>query len=113
MFLLQCDNKGCGKITQALYCLDDNLVYCVDCDKSITNITIFTKNQLKTSKQIKRPKKESYSYKCHICGHQARPKLENDKLLCAKCDIHLSKMPKSFEIITKEAILNDAKDDEL
>lgn len=111
MFLIHCDNKGCGKNTQAVFSVEDNQVYCADCDKTITNVTQFTKAQLKNLKQIKRPKKESFSAKCHACSHEALPLLIDDKLTCAKCNTHLVKIPKPFEILTKEAILVRAKED--
>lgn len=111
MFLINCTNKGCGKNTLAVIDITDNQVYCADCDKTITNVTVFTKNQLKNLKQIKRAKKESFSAKCHSCGHEAMPKLNSDKLCCAKCNVHLVKIPKPFEILTKEAILAKSKED--
>jgi hypothetical protein len=111
MFLINCDNKGCGKNTQAVINLEDNQVYCADCDKTITNVTQFTKAQLKNLKQIKRAKKESFSAKCHACSNESLPKLVGDKLCCTKCNTHLVKIPKSFEILTKEAILNKIKED--
>ncbi len=111
MFLINCDNKGCGKNTQAVLSLEDNLVYCADCERTISNITIFTKAQLKNLKQIKRPKKESFSAKCHMCANEALPKLIDDKLCCAKCKTHLVKIPKPFEILTREAILVKMKEE--
>lgn len=111
MFIINCDNKGCGKSTQATLDMEDNKVYCSECNKSINNVTIFTKNQLKNLKQIRRPKKESFSTKCHVCSHEALPKLVNDKLCCVKCNAHLVKIPKSFEILTKEAILAKLEED--
>lgn len=111
MFLINCDNKGCGKNTQAVLSLEDNQVYCVNCDKTITNVTQFTKAQLKNLKQIKRPKKESFSAKCHLCNYEAMPKLLDDKLYCTKCNAHLIKIPKPFEILIKEAILVKTKEE--
>ncbi len=111
MFLINCDNKGCGKNTQAVISLEDSQVYCADCDRTITNVTSFTKAQLKNLKQIKRPKKESFSAKCHVCFHEALPLLASDKLCCAKCKIHLVKIPKPFEILIKEAILVKEKEE--
>jgi Zn finger protein HypA/HybF involved in hydrogenase expression len=112
MFLINCDNKGCGKNTQAVISLEDNLVYCADCDKPITNITQFTKAQLKNLKQIRRPKKESFSVKCHSCGTEATPRIVNDKLHCVKCGTHLINVPKPFEILIKAAVLTKAKEAE-
>jgi Zn finger protein HypA/HybF involved in hydrogenase expression len=116
MFLIHCDNKGCGKNTQAVINNEDNQVYCADCDKTITNVTQFTKAQLRNLKQVKRPKKESFSAKCHVCSHESLPKLVDDKLICGKCATHLVKIPKPFEILTKEAILfkyQDEKDENI
>lgn len=111
MFLIYCTNKGCGKNTLAVIDLVDSQVYCADCDKTITNVTQFTKAQLKNLKQIKRPKKESFSAKCHVCTHEALPRLVDNQLCCAKCNTHLVKIPKPFEILTKEAILVKKKED--
>lgn len=96
MFLINCDNRECMKSTQAVLSLEDNLVYCADCEKSINNITIFTKNQLKNMKQIKRAKKDTFSSKCHSCSNEALPKLVQDKLCCIKCGVHLINIPKPF-----------------
>jgi len=111
MFLIHCTNKGCGKSTLAVIDLIDNQVYCADCDKTITNVTQFTKAQLKNLKQIKRPKKESFSAKCHICATEALPLLVEDKLCCAKCKTHLIKIPKPFEILIKQALLIKEKEE--
>lgn len=110
MFLINCDNKGCGKSTQAVINLEDNQVYCVACGKVISNVTVFTKNQLKNLKQIKR-QKETFASRCHACGHEAMPKLVADELRCTKCNTHLVKIPKPFEILTKQAILNKVKEE--
>lgn len=111
MFLINCTNKNCGKQTQAVINLEDGEVYCADCERIIINVPIFTKNQLKNLKQIKRPKKESFSSKCHVCSNEGLPKLVDDKLCCSKCNAHLVKIPKSFEILTKQAILAKMKED--
>lgn len=112
MFLINCTNKGCGKNTQAVIDLSDSQVYCAACDRTITNITQFTKAQLKNLKQIRRPKKETFSAKCHSCGYEALPVLKQDKLYCGKCATHLSKIPKPFEILTKETILTKKKEED-
>lgn len=110
MFLINCDNKNCGKTTQAVLSLEDNNVYCLDCDRPITNVTPFTKTQLKNLKQIKRPKKQAYSVKCQNCTNEDIPKLFNNNLCCKKCGAHLTKIPKSFEILIKNALIEMEKE---
>lgn len=111
MFLIQCDNKGCGKSSQAVIDTTDNEVYCAECDKSIKNVTIFSKNQLKNLRQIRRPKKEAFSVKCASCSTEATPKLISDKLLCAKCGVELINIPKPFQILIKQSLIGKAKEE--
>ena len=38
-FIIQCDNKGCFKQTEALIDKDSNDVYCGECGEIINNVT--------------------------------------------------------------------------
>jgi hypothetical protein len=109
-FMINCTNKGCCKTTAAELDLDTNEVICADCKGIIKNIPIFTKTQLKSLKQIKKPKKETFSVRCISCNIEGFPVLLNNQLCCQKCKVHLKSIPKSFEILIREAMLNKDKD---
>lgn len=106
MFMIYCDNRGCGRQTAALLDPDDGKAYCADCDRPITAITSIAKNQLKSFKQIRR-KKETYAFKCGQCGIEARPALLNDKLVCPRCKTPSTGISKPFETLVRDAIKGD------
>lgn len=87
MFIIYCDNKGCGKEQEPLLNTSTDEVECSECGKVINNVTSFTKIQMKSMGQIKRAKKvqQAFAHACIKCNHTAQPKLVNDKLLCAGC----------------------------
>lgn len=111
MFLINCDNKGCHKASQAVIDLSDNQVYCVECGNTIKNITPFAKNQLKNLGQTKKPKKEGFQVKCEKCKKEGMPKLSSsNELICFDCNNVLNNVPKPFELVIKQAIQNNKKE---
>lgn len=103
-FQINCSNKGCFKTTEARLNLQDNEVYCEACGKSIQNVPIFTKNQMKSLKQTLKPAKGAYSARCEKCKIEATPILINDKLSCPNCKCALNNISKPFEILFRNAI---------
>jgi len=110
MFLVNCDNKGCGKSTKAMIDLDDGEAYCGECDRPIKNITSFAKSQLKGFKQV-RKKSQTFSFKCAQCGTDARPIITNNHLACPRCKSPSTNISKPFEILVRQAIESDKEGD--
>lgn len=85
--LLQCDNKGCYKETEALLDKETDKVYCSDCGKEIQS-NHMVRTTLKTLGQIKRDKKtnQAFSVVCQSCQENDVPVLKQEKLYCPKCN---------------------------
>ena len=103
-FLMNCNNRGCGKHQQPLLDLKDNNVYCSECGKEIAGVSQFTKTQMKSLKQIKKPSKPAYSIRCEKCKQEALPKLEKNALVCGWCGDPNIKVSKPFELLIRAAI---------
>lgn len=90
-FQLQCHNRECMKLCDGLLDPKTDKVHCSECDAEI-NVTIFVKNQLKMTKNLRTAKKtqESYSVKCQVCEMTARPVLRNNMCTCSKCGTKLN-----------------------
>lgn len=101
-FLIQCDNKGCGQLTDALLNTETNDVECSDCGKTIKNVTDFTKKSMKSMGQVKRADtKKAFTVKCQSCKKLSPPKMENKKLVCVHCDKEITGLSKTFEDMVK------------
>lgn len=103
-FETNCTNKGCGEFMTPMLDKVDGQVYCSKCDKPLNNIPHFTKIQLKSLGQFRKPKKEAFSVKCGACKTEALPKLVNDKLMCVACGKEHTTVSKPFEPLIKKAI---------
>ena len=84
---LQCNNKGCCKMSEALLDKADDKVYCIECGNEITNITSFTKTSLRSLGQFKREGKANSSFMitCPICNKRSGPKLNGEDVCCGAC----------------------------
>jgi hypothetical protein len=109
-FLMNCDNRGCGKYTQPALDLKDNQVYCGDCGAVIKMATHFTKVQLKTLGQTRKPAKPAYSVRCDKCRNECLPKLDNNILVCGWCGEVSKNVSKPFEILIRAAIAKGDQD---
>lgn len=85
-FLMNCNNKGCGKSNTPYLSLEDNEVYCSECDKIIQNVSHFTKTQMKSLKQVKKDENKSFSVKCEHCKRDGRPNKKLTNLFCKYCN---------------------------
>lgn len=113
MFLIYCDNKGCGKDNEPTLDLSTNQVMCSECGKEIKSVTLFTKNQMKAIGQIKRAEKkqQAFAVKCQGCNRMAAPKIAADsKIMCSMCGAHLTNLPKPFEQVIRDHIKAQRKD---
>lgn len=111
-FLMSCTNKGCGKSSEVAYDSSDDQVYCTECDRPITNITSFVKTQLKSLKQIKKPKKDAFSVACLSCKTVMLPVVIDKQLACPKCKKAHTTIPKPFERLLRQKIQDVIKEDQ-
>ena len=107
-FLLNCDNKGCNKVSEAKLDVNSNQVICSECGGEIKNVSSFAKNQMKALGQTMKSaaKQKPYAVKCGNCDETDTPKLENNKIVCVKCGAP-SKMSAPFEKMLREHIKNN------
>src|SRR5713101_2892305 len=103
-FLINCNNKGCNKTQEPYIDPKDDKVYCSLCDKEITNITYFTKVQMKSLKQFKPKTSTSFSVKCPKCNKEGRPKIINDDIVCSGCSKSLDHLSVAFKNMLKDQL---------
>lgn len=101
---MNCNNKGCGKYQQPTLDIKDNEVYCSECGKIIAGVSHFTKVQMKSLGQTRKPPKPAYSVRCEKCKQEALPKLSNNQLACSWCGELHKNISKPFEILIRNAI---------
>ena len=104
-FMMNCNNKGCGKHQTPVLDIKDNEVYCSECGNIITPVSHFTKVQMKTLGQVKKPAKSAYSVRCMRCKQEALPKIgANDILICSWCGNPHNNISTPFAILIRKAI---------
>jgi len=103
-FLTNCTNRGCGKMQEPYLDQDTNEVFCSLCNQTITGITAFTKQQLKSLKQFKPKSKKSFAVKCNHCGKDERPMVVKNDLLCALCKKPLNHLTPTFKNMLKQQL---------
>lgn len=109
-FSINCNNKGCRKLMEPYLDLNDDKVYCSECDQEIINITYFVKTQMKTLKQFRQKKSKNFSVKCDKCGKEEQPKLIDKEIVCGVCSKSLEKLSPIFKNMLKEYLKNANKD---
>jgi hypothetical protein len=109
-FSMNCSNKGCGAFQEPYIDPATNKVYCSICDKEIQNVTIFTKNQMKSSKQFKKKTTTSFAVKCDKCGKEDRPKLLNNNVVCSSCKKPLDNLSEAFIYMLKQKLKGFSSD---
>lgn len=110
-FSISCTNKGCGKTQEPYLDKKTDKVFCSECDKEIINVSYFTKVQMKTLKQFKVKKNDSFSVKCDKCEHVGRPLLIKSDVICSACNGPLDKLSMMFKNMLKDTLQNLDKDD--
>lgn len=111
MFMTNCNNKGCGKFQEPYLDPKSNQVFCSLCNKEIQNISNFTKNQMKASKQFKKKQSTSFALTCKFCNLEARPILQKDDLICSNCKKLFSNVSPIFKNMLKDQLTKIDKDD--
>jgi ribosomal protein L34E len=102
--LIWCNNKKCGKNSEATIDKTTGEVYCAECDREIAGVSSFTKATLKSLGQVKQSVKEAYSMKCASCKNEQLPGLNADgKFVCRKCQKEIL-VGKTFEPLVRKAI---------
>ena len=98
MFLIYCDNKGCGKDQEPLLDVLTNEVHCVECGKTISSVTSFAKAQMKSLGQVKRNdnKGQAFAVKCSSCKKEAPPTVIGEKIHCSICKIEMKDISAPF-----------------
>ncbi len=107
MFLIYCNQKGCGKNQEPLLNLETDEVICRECNKAITNVTPFSKAQMKSLGQIKRKesKQESFAVKCVKCSGHGKPLLDKQrKIICSFCKEEMTELSKPYQQMIKNNI---------
>lgn len=106
-----CTNKGCGKIQEPYIDPQTNKVFCSACDGEISNLTQFTKNQMKMSKQFRKKEPKPFAVKCGKCGREERPKLApKDDIVCGACGQSLDNLSPIFKNMLKDKLKSVDKD---
>jgi ribosomal protein L34E len=98
-FVTYCNNKGCNKEQAPLLDVSTNEVLCSECDRPITTISSFAKNNLKSLGQTtdKAKVRQSFGVKCDSCNKEGQPIIEKDCLRCTYCSKPLTNISKTFE----------------
>jgi DNA-directed RNA polymerase subunit RPC12/RpoP len=107
---MTCNNRGCGNTMEPYLDQTDDKVYCSKCDKEIVNVTIFTKNQMKSMKQFRAKKVISFAVKCQKCGKEDRPKLVKDDIVCPGCSKPHENLSEPFKIMLREKLKTVGQD---
>lgn len=102
--LMNCTNKGCGQYQEPYYDASDNNVYCSLCNKTIDNVTQFSKNTMKSSKQVKKKAQVSYSVKCTKCNNEDRPKLVGNEIVCSNCNNQINNISSIYKDLLKQKL---------
>jgi len=109
-FSLICPNKGCGKTQEPYIDPKDDKVYCSLCDKEISNITNFTKIQMKSLKQFRPKNIMSFSVKCLKCQKEARPNIVNNDVICSGCLKPMDHLSVPFKNMLKDQLKKVGQD---
>lgn len=109
--IINCDNKGCMKPQAARLNLLNDTVLCDECGGTITNITHFTKNTLKTLGQTTRhvENNETYAVTCDKCEVKGTPVLNKEKLTCKACKKELTNISGPFKLMLQSVLGNANK----
>ena len=101
--LVICNNKKCLQISNALLNSKTQEVLCVECGKSITNISATMKRILKSFGQIVRTERKPFMLKCPSCKVNREVVMDqNNDTLCKNCHEPI-KIHAAFKIVMEEA----------
>jgi|SRR5271157_1336846 len=79
--------------------------YCTECGKTINNISIFMRRQMRDLGQIQRNEKKrlAWSVKCNHCQQEGPPELDKagEILICSFCKKTLDQLARPFAQMIK------------
>jgi hypothetical protein len=110
MFSTNCTHKNCYKNMTPYIDPKTDKVYCEVCDNELTNITYFTKSQMKALKQYKKKSTTSFSVKCSSCGKEDRPSFTDKDVICPFCKKPHSHLSEPFKLMLRDNLKNFTKD---
>jgi hypothetical protein len=88
--LIACTNKGCLKSTEAKLDRKTNEVICMECGKSVINLTEQIKRALVAFGQFLRSvERKPFQVQCKTCAAQRDINLVNDVAHCVTCGTEL------------------------
>lgn len=106
---MNCTNKGCCKQMEPFIDPKTDKVHCSICDGELTNVTHFTKTQMKSLKQFRKKNSVAFGVKCNFCGKEDRPLLVQNDIVCPSCKKPHTNLSEPFKIMLKEN-LKSSKD---
>ena len=109
-FIMSCNNKGCGKQQSPVLSIEDNKVYCAECDNEILNVSPFIKGQMKNLGQTRKDKTKSFSVKCSECNKDSRPNKKDNLLFCGSCSKELKNISPIYKKMYLEILSKIDKD---
>lgn len=100
-FQIFCNNKGCFKSQEPKLNISTNEVHCSECHGVISNISDFTKRQMKSMGQITKiaQAQEAFSVKCTSCNFNGVPIIKQQKAFCSNCSKEIKISPVFINII--------------
>ena len=103
-FLVNCDQKKCGKYVEPALDLLTNQAICPECNRIITNLTTQALSAMKSMGQIKRnDKKSAYSIFCQTCKQTGSPKInDQNQITCGSCKAELKTLTTSFQKLIRD-----------
>lgn len=110
MFSMNCTVKGCYKIMEPYLDPQTDKVYCSICDGEMTNVTHFTKVQMKSLKQYRKKNSVAFGIKCNSCGKEDRPLIVDKDIVCPSCKKCHNHLSEPFKIMLRENLKNFIKD---
>ncbi len=110
MFSMNCTTKGCYKQMEPYIDPKTDKVYCSICDGELTNVTHFTKVQMKSLKQYRQKASVAFGIKCNSCGKEDRPIVVGKDIVCPGCKKAHAHLSEPFKIMLRENLKNFGKD---
>lgn len=99
-----CD-QGCKKEIEPVVDKETLIAYCTECNKPLSNVSVFMRRQLIAMNQVRRTvkKKFAWSVKCAKCDKENPPELSKDgnAILCSYCHEELTGLSKPFAQMVK------------
>ena len=110
--IINCNNKGCMKTSEALLDVKTMEVMCQECGKPITNISEPMRRTLKSNGQIIREAKKAFMMHCRQCAANRQIAYIGGKTLCSTCSTEIN-VPAPMKQAMKEIAAARAKEEDV